>query len=118
MIFDSGSSCSVVKEDLFNAFRGTMCNNIVYLRGIGSDDIKCISLVCSKIKIGEVPTDLLFYMVPDGSMSEPVIIGRDILENSVSVKIDNGSLEFYYKEHSNVCDTVPNESDLKKTIRV
>lgn len=109
-LFDSGSACSLVKEGFSYAFRGTMRKNLVYLRGISGDDIKCTSQVFSKIKIGEVSTDLLFHIIPDSSISEPVIIGRDILENSIGVKIDSGSLEFYYKEHLNACDTVPNES--------
>lgn len=113
-LFDSGSSCSLVKEGLSNAFRGSWRKTVVYLRGIGGDDIKCTSQIFSKIKIGEVSIDLLFHIVPDSSISEPVIIGRDILKHGVGVQIDNGSLKFYYKERSNACDNVLNESNFSK----
>lgn len=39
-LFDSGSSCSLLKESFCCKFPGTLCNSLVYLTGIGGDNVK------------------------------------------------------------------------------
>ncbi|CAH2105272.1 unnamed protein product [Euphydryas editha] len=111
-LFDSGSSCSLVKESYYNKLSGTECKNLVYLSGIGGDDIQCNLQIQGKVKIGNQLISLLFHVVPDDSISEPIIIGRDILDLGLCVKIDNDSLLIYSKEESHFCDSISCTLDL------
>lgn len=88
-LFDSGSSCSLIKESIASKFQGTVRNDLVYLTGIGGDTLKCTSQILSEVNIGDITQTLLFHIIPDSCLSDSVIVGRDVLENGVSVKIDN-----------------------------
>lgn len=117
-LFDSGSSCSLLKESLGSKFQGTVCNSLVYLTGIGGDDIECKSQTLCEVQIGGISKSLLFHIVPDSCLSDSVIIGRDILEKGVCVRIDNDNLEFFTKEESKSCELTSNgeiSSDLIDT---
>lgn len=46
-LFDSGSSCSLLKESFCDKLAGTVCNNLVYLSGIGGADTKCTTQIQS-----------------------------------------------------------------------
>lgn len=65
-LFDSGSSCSLVKESYFDMFPGTERNSLVYLAGTKQ--------ILSRVKIGDMSIDLLFHAVSDNGISDAVII--------------------------------------------
>lgn len=109
-LFDSGSSCSLLKQSYSNVFPGTMCNDVVYLSGIGADNVKCTSQILSKVIIDKITITLLFHVVPDITITVPAIIGRDILEKGVCVNIDNDNLSFHFKEKTHVCDLTNEKS--------
>lgn len=46
--------------------------------------------------MGEISETLNFHVTPDHYITEPVIIGRDILERNASVKIDGDKLTFSF----------------------
>lgn len=102
-LFDSGSSCSLLRESCCKAFPGTVCNELVYLSSIGRDNLTCTSQISSKVVLNNVTTTLLFHIVPDDSITVPAIIGRDILEKGICVSLDNDNLSFNYKEKTNFC---------------
>lgn len=104
-LFDSGSACSLVTCSLAEKFPGTSRSDIVYLTGIGRENVECVSQVLSPIVIQGIPLTVLFHIVPDGTISEPVIIGRDILENNVHVQIDNDNIIFSMRKEVNVSDS-------------
>ncbi|CAH0721005.1 unnamed protein product, partial [Brenthis ino] len=50
-LFDSGSACSLVTCSFSKKFSGTIENNLVYLTGIGRENVKCNSQVLSSINV-------------------------------------------------------------------
>lgn len=81
-----------------------MCNDLVYLGGIGGDRVECKSQIFGVVAIDKIGIPLLFHIVPDSSITLPAIIGRDILENGVSVNIDGDDLSFNYGKYTNICN--------------
>lgn len=106
-LFDSGSSCSLLKDSLASHFQGTERNSLVFLNGLGGDNRECTRQVFSAVKIGDLALTLLFHIVPDNFMSEPVIVGRDIFENNVRVEINNDDLFIVANEEVNTCANIP-----------
>lgn len=113
-LFDSGSSCSLVKQSFTSKLPGTVRNDLVYLTGIGGDEIKCTSQISSEVNLGEISQTLTFHIVPDSCLMDPVIIGRDILENGVSVEIDHDNLIFHFKEQVHMCKSIVNQPDFSQ----
>lgn len=109
-LFDSGSSCSLLKESVCHLFPGTVCKDVVYLSGIGGDNVKCTSQILSKVSIDKITVALLFHIVPDSSITVPAIVGRDLLDKGVSVNIDNDRLSFCYKENTHFCNSSTEKS--------
>ncbi|XP_022836827.1 uncharacterized protein LOC111364202, partial [Spodoptera litura] len=105
-LFDSGSSCSLIKESVSSDFPGIERNNTVYLTGIGGDDIECDRQISSTVQINNLCLTLLFHVVPNNCISENVIVGRDVLENGVRVEIDNENLFISTNEKINFCESV------------
>ncbi|XP_075988603.1 uncharacterized protein LOC142984731 [Anticarsia gemmatalis] len=113
-LFDSGSSCSLVKESFCEKLRGTAREDLVYLSGIGGNDVKCTTQVQSQVTIDELTVNLLFHVVPDTHISDPILVGRDIFDLGLCVKIDNDNLVFFSKEQSHYCDLKSDKLDLSK----
>lgn len=93
-LVDSGSSCCLLKENFSEKFPGTVRNDLVYLSGIGGDEIRCSLQILSDVDIGGISRLVIFHLVPDRYILEPVIIGRNILEKGVGVQIDGESCRF------------------------
>ncbi|CAK1581220.1 unnamed protein product [Parnassius mnemosyne] len=94
-LFDSGSACSLVTSDLASRLPGTMRNELVYIAGIGDDNVvTCDLQILSPINVEGTQLDVLFNVVPNTAISEPVIIGRGILDKSVIVEISNERIQF------------------------
>lgn len=104
-LFDSGSSCSLLTESLCERFPGTVRNDLVFLTGIGGDNIQCSCQILSTVKIGDALVDINFHVVPQSVISVPIIIGRDILDKGYSVTIDDNKLVFHVKKLTNFCET-------------
>ncbi|KAH9642089.1 hypothetical protein HF086_007209 [Spodoptera exigua] len=113
-LFDSGSSCSLVKEGYRGKLLGTVCKSLVYLSGIGGDDIQCTTQIQADVKIGDRLISLLFHVVSDNIISDPIIIGRDIFDQGLSVEIDNDNLVIYSKQQSNLCVATSDIPDFSK----
>lgn len=64
-----------------------------------------------EVNLGDILQTLTFHVVPDSCIMDPVIIGRDVLENGVSVKIDNDNLIFHFKKQANFCEPIANQPD-------
>lgn len=80
-LFDSGSACSLVTNSIPKKFPGILYSDVVYLSGIGKDSIICNSQIRSRVHIQNITLTLLFHIVPDGTINDEVIVGRDLLEN-------------------------------------
>ncbi|CAK1552936.1 unnamed protein product, partial [Leptosia nina] len=93
-LFDSGSACSLVSKSYADKFPGTAQRELVYLTGIGNGEVECVSQVVSSVNVQGLLLSVLFHIVPDGTIIEPVIIGRDILEDNVHVQIGNEQITF------------------------
>ncbi|CAH2096659.1 unnamed protein product [Euphydryas editha] len=103
-LFDSGSSCSLLKESYCDKLMGTARKDVVYLSGVGGNDLLCTTQIQSEVRIDDRLISLLFHVVPDCNISDPIIIGRDIFDLGLCVKIDNDNLVIYAKEQSNFCN--------------
>lgn len=113
-LFDSGSSCSLLKESFSNKLDGTVCKNLVYLTGIGGNDLQCTTQIQSDVTIDELTVTLVFHVVPDSHILDPIIIGRDIFDQGLCVKVDHDSLKFFSKKNNYFCDISPNSLELTK----
>lgn len=89
-----------------------MRKDIVYLSGIGGNDIQCATQIQSEVKIDDHLISLLFHVVPNCNISDPIIIGRDIFDLGLCVKTDNDNLVIYTKEQSQFCNKTLDTSNL------
>lgn len=103
-LFDSGSDCSLIKLSASLNLPGTERHDHVYLKGIGSGEVECMSQIYSTVKIGDYSTSLLFHVVPDDCISDPFLIGRDIIENGGRVVIDDNGLLITGVKEVNICE--------------
>lgn len=103
-LFDSGSNCSLIKLSTSLNFPGTECSSLVYLKGIGNGEIQCTSQISGAVRIGDYSTTLLFHVVPDDCISDPLLIGRDIIENGGRVTIDDNGLTITNNKEVDVCE--------------
>lgn len=110
-LFDSGSTCSLVKLSLANKFPGTVHHKIIYLTGVGCKTVLCDTQVLTSLTIQGISLSVLLHVVPDNSISEPLIIGRDILELGFHVEISHDTINFSIKEDSNLCEVISNNFD-------
>lgn len=102
-LFDSGSACSLIKDSLQKQLPGSSRNEIVYLTGIGGEDIKCSVQKLSSVLIQNLEVTLLFHVVPDYALVESIIVGRDILDQGIHVEISSDSIKFSSRKHVNAC---------------
>lgn len=71
-LFDSGSSySSLLKESFCDKLWGTVCKNLVYLSGIGDEDIRFTTQIESNVVIDELSANFIFHVVPDRLISVP-----------------------------------------------
>lgn len=107
-IFDSGSECSLIKQSKSDCLEGDRFHDQITLNGIGGNSIiSSLQIKCS-VSIQGLPLDITFYVLPDEYISEEVLLGRDLLQNGVSVKIDSNALHFFKSKTSNFCTKLDN----------
>lgn len=78
--------------------------DLVYLTGIGKENVKCESQILSSVKIQNITVSLLFHVVPDNVITESVIIGRDLLDNGIHVRIDSDKITFSLRKEVNITE--------------
>ncbi|XP_073961925.1 uncharacterized protein [Choristoneura fumiferana] len=78
--------------------------------GGGAATPKEVNLCEQRLSRGTLRTS----SVPESCISDPVIIGRDILENGVSVQINNDELVFSFKEQTNFCNSIAAKPDFSQ----
>lgn len=102
-IFDSGSECSLVKQSTSKFLIGERFHEQVILKGIGSSNIICsVQIKCSTL-VQNFPLDIIFHVLPDDCLSEEILLGRDILQNGLSVKVDSSTVTFSSTKFNNFC---------------
>ncbi|CAH2085596.1 unnamed protein product [Euphydryas editha] len=104
-LFDSGSACSLIKNSVAALLLGPIHKDTVYLTGIGGEDVKCTTQISSLVRIQNIPVSILFHVVPDNTLVESVIIGRDILNQGFHVEINSDSIRFSSRKSINTCQT-------------
>lgn len=102
-LFDSGSACSLIKSSFVHKLTGKAYNDLVYLTGIGGNDVECRSQILSVVKIQDFDLAILFHVVPDDVISDEIIIGRDILAHDVHVEIESNLIRFSKRKEVNSC---------------
>lgn len=105
-LFDSGSACSLIRSGLIEHIPGTLRNASVCLTGIGGEDIQCTTQILSSVQIQGISIPILFHVISDELLTEPIIIGREILEQGVSVEISSEMLRFSLRECVDVCEAM------------
>jgi len=76
-----------MKENLSAKFSGKRLNNVVMLKGIGSNGICSTVQVLSNVKINDNFIEILFHVIGDDHMQNDVVIGREILKQSFDIVI-------------------------------
>lgn len=56
--------------------------------------------------------DVIYHVLPDDCLNEEVLLGRDILEQGISVKINSDSLIFSKTKSFNACSRVEKTFDM------
>ena len=107
-LFDSGSSCSLLKHSFCDKVAGAVRKDLVYLSGIGGEDIQCTAQIQSDVVIDKLPVNLTLHVVSERLITDPIIVGRDIFDQGLYVKIDSDNLMFFSKKTSHYCDLKPN----------
>jgi hypothetical protein len=99
-LFDSGSACSLVTDSFSKKFQGTLHYNAVSLKGLGRSNTVCITQILSCVTIQNISVTLLFHVIPDCIISEPVIVGRDLLAQGIKVDIESDNIRFRVQKES------------------
>jgi len=77
--FDSGAECSLIKEKLAVKLAGKRFNNLVILKGIGTNVVHCNLQILSTIQICQFNLEIMFNVVMDEHLKHDIMIGREIL---------------------------------------
>jgi transposase InsO family protein len=91
-LFDTGSDCSLMKENISRYFDGKRFNNMTSLIGIGRGSSICNSQILTVVEIQDIFIEILFYVVPDDFMSADIIIGRDLIAQNINVQLSSTGL--------------------------
>ncbi|XP_052749153.1 uncharacterized protein LOC128200275 [Galleria mellonella] len=103
-LFDSGSECSLIKESFARHIEGTRIHETVILIGIGNADIKCTEqLLCTAIIQG-LSVEIIFYVVNDTFLVEPILLGRDIIEKGFRIEINDNGVSLFRVKHNKFCE--------------
>lgn len=104
-LFDSGSACSLVNNSTADKLPGTTRNDLVFLTGIGENNvIECTSQVLSTVNVQGISLELLFHVVPNTAIGEQVIVGRDILDKGVTVKVNSDQTRFVLRKEVDIVE--------------
>lgn len=91
-IFDSGAECSLLTESSGSIIAGRRSYESMTIVGIVKNEIKCTLQVLALVAIQSLTIEVLFFVVNDDYLSEPVLLGRDIIQMGLSVEITSQGL--------------------------
>jgi len=95
--FDSGAECSFIKEAVSLKLSGSRINNVVILRGIGSNTVCSNLQILAKVLICDHSFDVLFHAVQDSYIKYDALKGREILSQGIGVTITSNSLSMFFR---------------------
>ncbi|CAK1595077.1 unnamed protein product [Parnassius mnemosyne] len=107
-IFDSGSECSLIKQSKSDHLEGYRFHDQILLKGIGVNSIISPLQVRCSLCIQGLPLNVTFHVLPNECTNKEVLLGRDILQNEVSVEINSNSIHFFKPKITNFCTKLNN----------
>jgi len=85
--FDSGAECSLVKESMSSKLMGKRANNLITMKGIGNANIYSTVQILSEVVLNDNCLKILFHVVPDDSLKNNIVIGREVLAQGLSALV-------------------------------
>lgn len=90
VLIDSGSSISLIANDLVKQFTCRMNPSLQLLRGLGGIEMRSDYFVTLPIEFSDVTLEVDFYVVPRDYLSAPVLVGTDVLNREGIAYIRTG----------------------------
>lgn len=91
-LIDSGSEVNLMCEDFKNAISAKTCDDRFVFSGLGLIKVCSLGQLFTNITIdNKVYNDVIFHVVPKGTMPYDVIIGQEFLKNVVMI-MNGGSI--------------------------
>lgn len=107
--FDSGAECSLLKQNVASKFSGTRFGNAVHITGVGNSNVCCTEQILCDVTINGNTLPILFHIVPDDSLKQSIMIGREILKSDLCVKMTDSVLTITRVHDVNFCE-LPSEN--------
>lgn len=73
------------------------------LKGIGDTQVISAQQIKCQTTVQDLTFDVTYHILPDQNLSENVLLGRDILQQGINVKLSNDTLTFVKSKTSNSC---------------
>ncbi|XP_017494147.1 PREDICTED: uncharacterized protein LOC108382272 [Rhagoletis zephyria] len=104
--YDSGAECSLMKESIISKVCGKRINNVVTMTDIGQTSVKSSLQILTFVEIDNVKLQILFDILPDNFLKYNIMIGCEILTQSICVKMTLKTLQFCEIDNAevNVCE--------------
>ncbi|KAI5738823.1 hypothetical protein M8J77_011604 [Diaphorina citri] len=119
-LFDSGSECSLMTESIASKFEGERITETVNLYGLGEATVQSTIQVQSIVTIDGHSVKIVFHVVPDIFLKEPIIIGREIISNDLKFVVEKDRYTLIKSaepiESSNSTGRVINQSFQRESI--
>lgn len=112
-IFDSRSECSLIKKSVANQIKGKQQFKTVELIGIGNSSVKCIMQLLALICVQNLVLEVLFHVVTDASLKEPILLGRDLIAMRIGVEINMLGLKMFRSKFTNFCEQSHNSNNIQ-----
>lgn len=90
VLIDSGSSISLISNDLVKHFSCRTNASVQLLRGLGGIEMRSECFVTLPIEFSDITLEVDLYVVPHGYLSAPVLIGTDVLNREGIAYIRTG----------------------------
>lgn len=106
-LFDSGSECSLMKRSVAGKIDGPIIYDTVVLVGIGNTDVKCTKQMRCFVDVQNLTLKILFHIIDDSYLVEPILLGRDIIDIGVHVEIRAKGINLFKSKFSQLvsCQT-------------
>lgn len=73
-------------------------------KGVGPNNVNCsLQVKCPTIVLQGLTFNVTYHVLPDECLSEDILLGRDILEEGISIEISNGNVTFTKAKVLNSC---------------
>lgn len=104
-VFDSGSECSILRNKMHEKFSGPTFESPVNLSGIGQSRVISTVQKIAEVIIDGNSLNIYFHVVPDDSINDDIIVGREVLKMGIKIHLTNDT-----------CTFVPDDLNLSKAI--